>query len=190
MTIRFEYTVQDFVEAQRAHGQRVAGAGAMTMLVIIPLAVGVSIWFALTLLGRAGGAYGLWGYAAVILPWIVFWTALIVVLRLMQRKAGPKAVAAGTPALKGPMTAEVDAGGVAISSAIWRVQYAWPAVIGFTETKDLFLLSITPVSSHAIPKRGFASREEVDAFRNLAQRMTNPNAPPIPVTREPATNPS
>lgn len=66
---------------------------------------------------------------------------------------------------------DVTAEGVSVDEGVSRAQYAWAAFARFEETPNLMLLCPTDLTFEILPKRAFASAEELTAARHLFTRM-------------------
>jgi|SRR5947207_913783 len=197
---RFEYTVADFREYQRHFRRRVLWltwplllAIALLLLLVILLARGAP-----SPSPGAGPAPplppgSLFTVFLPLVPWMIIFGAIIVTLRIIRRRQGPRAMLAQAPAYHGEMVADIDAGGVALQSRLYRAHYHWEAVIRFRETKRLFLLFVNPNTAMVLPKRAFATPEELDAMRAMAQKLAGhpaPGFPVVPASRPPAAEPA
>jgi membrane protein CcdC involved in cytochrome C biogenesis len=69
-------------------------------------------------------------------------------------------------------TAEITAEAMVVSDPVTRFEYQWWAFVDWQETKNLFLLHASQQGTVCIPKRAFASSEELDAMRALAARIS------------------
>ena len=156
--LQFEYTIDDFREAYGARSSKPLSSRWIT--VGLPVAGGLLIGV-LTLFFDPSTTW--------FVPMGVLLLVMLVALIVLRRKVGPATVLQSIPALRGPMVADVDVERVVLASAIWRVECRWPAIVRFAETPRLFLLYTGPITFHVFPKRGCASQEELDAFRNLAR---------------------
>jgi hypothetical protein len=194
---RFEYTIADFREYHRHVRRR-------TLWVLWPLVLAMGFLVGIIFLANAStaptpspaGAPVTGGSLLTVflplVPWIVIFTAITFSLRFVRRIQGPRAMLARTIALQGEMLADVDAAGVSLQSRLYRAHYHWEAVTRFRETRRLFLLFVGPNSAMVLPKRGFATQEELDAMRAMAQKLAgHPGAgfPVVPPPRAPSPGP-
>jgi hypothetical protein len=53
--------------------------------------------------------------------------------------------------------------------ADYESEYRWPAFTGFHKTKDMLLLTVTPWSAVAVPRRAFQSPAEESAFCDFVE---------------------
>jgi hypothetical protein len=66
-----------------------------------------------------------------------------------------------------PTAWDVDADGVRTTAPAWEIAYAWAAFTRWAEGHRLFLLYQTPDQFRVIPKRAFASEQDIADFRQL-----------------------
>jgi hypothetical protein len=71
------------------------------------------------------------------------------------------------PDLHRHQTVDISAEGLTLSDTVSRHDLQWPAFVKGEETRQLFLLFTWESSGLMVPKRAFASDEELDAMRNL-----------------------
>jgi hypothetical protein len=116
-------------------------------------------------------------------PWALLVGAWVLSASLIRSRRGPRAMMTQAPALSGPMVADVDASGITLHGRLYRGQYQWEAVTRFRETKHLFLLFVTPVTALTLPKRGFATPEELEAMRAMGKKLSGLSAPGFPVVQ-------
>ena len=84
----------------------------------------------------------------------------------------------GQPQLQQHLHAEATLDQFIVQTPHARLQYAWSAFTSFSETDNLFVLSLSAFSFHTIPKRAFPdpAAPHIDAFRALIQsRVRNDN---------------
>ena len=67
------------------------------------------------------------------------------------------------------MTVEVSDAGLRVRTALGESQVAWPAYVGWSEDKSIFVLFPTPRIYIPVPKRAF-SDEQVAEFRETLRR--------------------
>ena len=80
------------------------------------------------------------------------------------------------PDLHRHQTVDISAEGLTLSDTVSRHDLQWPAFVKGEETRHLFLLFTWESSGLMIPKRAFASDEELDAMRNLMKLIpSTPN---------------
>jgi hypothetical protein len=120
-------------------------------------------------------------------PWLV--AGLIVGLILTGwRKSVVKRLWETQPTFHRPHVVEVYPDHIVYSTAVGRFDHRWEAFTHVRETPGLFVLYESPYLMNMLPKRAFAGREEVDAFRELLRRTVAqrpdpafPVLPAIPV---------
>jgi hypothetical protein len=72
------------------------------------------------------------------------------------------------PELHRHKTADISAAGIVQSDLVSKLEYQWPAFVKWEETRHLFLLFTSETSAVMLPKSAFASTEELNAMRHLA----------------------
>jgi hypothetical protein len=70
-------------------------------------------------------------------------------------------------------TVDISAEGLSLSDTVSRHDLQWAAFVKGEETRNLFLLFNWETSGLMIPKRAFASDEELNAMRNLMKLIPN-----------------
>ncbi len=69
-----------------------------------------------------------------------------------------------------PFRIQADAGGLVVSSEQGEVRLPWMALRKWKESRHLFLIYRSDSLFHLVPKRLFASSEQIEAFRMLLLR--------------------
>ncbi len=64
-------------------------------------------------------------------------------------------------------TVDISAEGLTLSDTVSQRQFRWPAFVKGEETRNLFLLFTYENNALMVPKRSFASDEELEGMRNL-----------------------
>jgi hypothetical protein len=80
-------------------------------------------------------------------------------------------------------TADISAAGVILSDSRSRAEYDWHALVGWQETKTLFVLFPSEHNVVFLPKHAFASDEELEAMRALARFIPVASAPAFAVVQ-------
>ena len=101
------------------------------------------------------------------LAWIVGFPALWLLGIPIAQRWGASRTFRATPAARGDRTFTFDETGIAIEGGLSSGRLAWPAIVRFVETGDLFLLFLGRQIAHFIPKSAFASDLELQRFRAL-----------------------
>jgi YcxB-like protein len=70
----------------------------------------------------------------------------------------------GQPQLFDPKSLEFNEAGVVITSETTENRLRWPAIIKFAESEHLFLLYISEIMFHMVPKRAMAEAGQLEAF--------------------------
>lgn len=137
----------------RALSRRLNRAGRYRYSVLVWLAI-VSSFAALRSTGEGDGA-----------------TALLVFVSLMAWLAHTATFArALTTGATGRRRAVFTPGGVTIHDTNWSCTWWWSAFERTTETDAHFLLLLDKLRGHVVPKRCFASDEDVATVRSWASR--------------------
>ena len=72
----------------------------------------------------------------------------------------------GQPQLRRSIHFEADADRVIVQTPVTRTEYAWEAVVSFSESADLFLLSLSALTFQVVPKRALDG-PRIEALREL-----------------------
>ena len=112
--------------------------------------------------------------------WMFLMTWLVIMGAVGQRRRR-KGLWEGQQTLHRAKSADISAEGVTIADAVTRQEYDWEAFAGWTETKALFILFPSEFQVIFLPKRAFASPEELDAMRALAGLIPSSQAGGFPV---------
>jgi hypothetical protein len=86
-----------------------------------------------------------------------------------------------SPHLHRPFAAEFDDRGLRSIEPLSSHDYQWDYFPGFAETPNLFLIYISPMMIHMIPKRSFAGDVEREQFRELLRRNISEKTHAFPV---------
>jgi hypothetical protein len=232
MTLEFTYTLEDYVEAARAHAAgpvfEVKGRRFPRNLLVAMLILGIAVAFFLLSPKPppAGGPapppapVGTPTFARQLMPAV---PALLVISfvwflysqrvrrpqkhqerrrsflyatgsepRRRPQNTWPAAILAlarnyqhgweSQPQLHRPQSMEVEEETVVISDAATRAEHRWDAFSHVLETSNLFLLYTSDHAFHMVPKRAFASEQDVRSFRELVRRtIAERPAPAFPV---------
>jgi hypothetical protein len=102
---------------------------------------------------------------------LVGWPALLVaVIHLNSRKAA-KSLLQSTPSLQGPTHWLFSDGAIRLDSATGSSHLEWTTYVRIRETAVQFLLYPQIQIAHVIPKRCFATKEQVTRFREMVRRQ-------------------
>ncbi len=112
------------------------------------------------------------------------WVLLLALwlVRLLNNKYALKRGWENQPFLARPHIMEVSQSGITLSEPQSRHEYNWSALAGFRETPDLLLLYPTIYMHWIIPKRAFATRAELEAFKGFL--MTHLEGEFLPATSQ------
>lgn len=126
-------------------------------------------------------------------PWLLA-MGLIGVFAIRSSRIMIRQLWQAQPNLARPRTVELSAFGLTIDEAATQRQYQWPAIVRFLETPHLLLLCPTDITFEPIPKRCFATADELNAARALIKHQMDlskphsafpvqcPSAAPTPIT--------
>lgn len=162
MIVNFQFTLDDYRNAFRAHYRKGASAFTRWMLKLV-LVIGV-------LLILIGILFVITGQRAlnVALPPFVLgafwvWIGMGKTYLLSARSQFAK-----SPALREPRRIEFNDDGVKTDSGIASSQAEWKAYLRYVESKDTFLIYTSPACFAIVPKR-VLQPEQVDELRRLFQ---------------------
>jgi hypothetical protein len=150
----YQLTPADYLEANRGH-MRSSRVRYLFLLIGIPnlaWAIYVLIWRTQPI-SSAGLplAFGL--FFTVGIPLLTRWN-----VQAMFRKQ---------PNLGHPVSIQINPDGLGMRSDRFTGENKWSCYVGYVETPNLFMLYQGPRLFHAIPKRIFSDKAEVDEFRKL-----------------------
>lgn len=83
------------------------------------------------------------------------------------------------PHLRLPQTLAVTSRGLRFEDERAVLDYAWAGLPKFRESETLFLIYVSEVSFHMVPKRAMAEPGQVEAFRQLLEQHV-PTDGPVP----------
>jgi YcxB-like protein len=162
MILHFQFTLDDYRNAFRAHYQK--GASALTRWTMkLILVIGVIFFlFGILLLLTGQRAPNV-----VLYPLLLgaFWTwiGLGKTYQLAAKKQFTK-----NPVLREPRSIELNDEGVTTDAGIASSQVSWKAYLRYVESKDTFLLYTNPACFIIVPKR-VLQPEQVNELRQLFQ---------------------
>jgi hypothetical protein len=126
------------------------------------------------------GADWYWKLLAPHTTWLFFLT-LFVIMAVRRLRKHRQTLWEQQPSLHRAKSTDISAEGVTISDGVTRYECRWAAFVGWTETKALFVLFPSELQTIFLPKRAFASPEELDAMRALAGLIASSKAGGFPV---------
>ena len=162
MILNFQFTLDDYRNAFRAHYRKGASAYRRWMRRLV-LAIGILLLLTgvLMVITRQGPL------SAAIPPLILgaawTWIGMGKTYLLSARSQF-----ATNPALRGPRRVEFSDDGVNTDAGIASSQVRWKAFLRHVESKDTFLLYTSPACFVVVPKR-VLQPEQVDELRRLLQ---------------------
>lgn len=166
--VNFQFTLDDYRNAFRAHYKKGASAFTRWMLrlalVIGVLFLLVSVLFVIT---------GQRALNVVLTPFLLgaFWTWLGTgkIYQLSARNQFTK-----NPALREPRRVEFSDDGVKTDAGIASSQVSWKAYVCYVESADTFLIYTSPACFVIVPKRVLQS-EQMNELRRLLQSHVGKN---------------
>jgi hypothetical protein len=136
----------------------------LSLICLIPIA---GIAFALVAKGMGlstpVGFAGLWG--ALFLP------TFLVYLRFGAPYFAARTLVKNNANVKGAIRYSISEDLVVQEMVTGRAELRWSTFVRVRETSDLFLLYVQKQLAHPIPKRAFASAQEISAFRDIVRRQ-------------------
>jgi hypothetical protein len=187
-------------------------AASMTkmMLAVIPwILMFAGLWYIYALQerdGRAAIAAGKVDVAPPVkdidnLPFVALLIAgflpsllLQIIISVILRKLQAKTFVRGQPQLFVKSFLEFDDEGLRLSSLLMSTHWKWPAIVKFTESKNLFLLYNSQLSFQMIPKRSLVESGSLESFvmlltKHVYEGVLNPRrlaagfpVQPVPVS--------
>jgi hypothetical protein len=163
MEIQYEYTVDDFIEAQIAAVRIIPQLRRVQRLALL---VGLLILLSLPVVLLTGGhiSYSdprLWIFPAIGLYLVLTTTLLRPLLLRRQFRQNPH--------IAGRHSARFSEEVIQLAGPESRSEIDWSAVDRYTESKNMFVLVHFPRMIYLFPKRAFTS-EQLDEFRELLHR--------------------
>ncbi|MDP9263011.1 MAG: YcxB family protein [Acidobacteriota bacterium] len=163
MEVQYEYTVDDFIEAQISAVRIIPQLRRVQRLALL---VGLAILVSLpvVLLTGARISYSdprLWIFPAMGLYMVLTTTLLRPLLLRRQFRQNPH--------IAGRHSARFGEEGIQLAGPESRSEMAWAAIDRFTESKNLFVLVHFPKMIYLFPKRAFTP-EQLAEFRELLLR--------------------
>ena len=162
MIVNFQFTLDDYRKAFRAHYRK--GASAL-MRWVLRLVLMIGVLFLLT-----GVLFVITGQRAlnVVLPPFLFgafwsWIGTGKIYQLSARNQFAK-----NPALREPRRVEFSDGGVNTDAGIASSQVSWKAYVRYVESTDTFLVYTSPACFVIVPKRVLQPEQE-NELRRLFQ---------------------
>lgn len=116
------------------------------------------------------------GSLLALLPWLILflfiWVAFFRFLRGVTRRNWD-----AQPHLRLPQTLELTPQGLRFDDGLCAHDYRWAGFAKWREGGGLFLLYVSDVGFHMVPKRAMAGPKEVDQFRYLLWQHVRPIDP-------------
>ena len=162
MILNFQFTLDDYRNAFRAHYRKGASAFTRWMLKLV-LVVGVL----LILVGVLFLITGQRALNVVLTPFLLgaFWTWLGMG---MTYRRSARAQFTKNPVLREPRRVEFSDDGVTTDAGIASSQVSWKAFLRYVESKETFILYTSPACFVIVPKR-VLQPDQVNELRRLFQ---------------------
>jgi hypothetical protein len=162
MTIHFQFTLEDYQDAFRAHLRKGASASVRWMLKIITVAGFLLIAMGIVMLATGQRNLSTWLTPGVLgCLWVWIGTG-----RNYRRVA--KSQFTKNPALRQPRTVEITSDGIKTDAGIASGDTRWAAYLNFVESDKVFLLYTSPGCFVIIPKRVLQT-SQTDELREILQ---------------------
>jgi Flp pilus assembly protein TadB len=163
--IKGQYTLDDFRKAQHLHARQIAGAAnSRLILILITLLFFVSM-VVLVLLGRLEWVYLLAPLVLLVLFLLFQYVYRPFMLARLFRKNSD---------LSDPFEMEFTNAGLAVRNSQGQAQVDWGEYVKWVEDRDLILLYRTHVMFQMLPKRLFASLDDVQFLRDCLNQSKVP----------------
>ncbi len=98
--------------------------------------------------------------ALTFLPLII----ALMLLGMVQNKLQLKKYTRGQPQLFEPTQLDFDHAGISLNSQYTHISLKWPAIVKFAESENLFLVYISQIYFHLVPKRALIVGGQLEAF--------------------------
>jgi hypothetical protein len=170
MIVRFQFTLDDYRNAFRAHYRKGASAFTRWMLIVV-LAIGVLLLL-ISLLFVITGQRAL----NVVLPPFLLGAFWIWIGMGKTYMLSAKSQFAKNPVLREPRRVEFSDAGVKTDAGIASSQVGWKAFLRFVESSETFLLYTSPACFVIVPKRVLQT-EQVSELRRLLQTHVGKDVP-------------
>ena len=160
MNLQFQYTFNDYVEANRKHS-RFSRVRTIGWLIIAPILLAGFILMGIDE-STQGSSTPIVSYIPVLVvfglmsPWGM---RLLYYVRWRYQ-----------PSLHGMIGYEISDASVVVTTDTSRSEMKWETFTRFKESKNLFMLYTGRYLFYMIPKRGFTGESEATEFRELVQR--------------------
>ncbi|HKF57944.1 MAG TPA: YcxB family protein [Blastocatellia bacterium] len=166
LTLDFEYTFEDYLEASKAHGKRRPWLTLSWYFIaaVFTLAAGVT---AVAAIQREGTSVSV---VEVLVPAFFLFVTSPFFFRLMARQRWKQ-----QPQLQARINYEITPDLVRVATKAATSEMKWASFIRLVETKNVFLLYPNKLIFHIIPKRAFADSDELASFRELATSRIPPS---------------
>lgn len=173
--------VQALAGVLRAPNWRAIGGAALSLL-LLAVTLGL-LYFSTTLSTRGVARWPSLPLSAVLAPhmsWLAF-VLIVATLIIRTRSLNTRLTWSGQQHLHLPFTMDASVSGLTLVTPNVRNEYSWNGVTAFVETPNLFLIHVSDLAFHIVPKRGFTSAEELDAFRNMLRNLIPSTKPAFEV---------
>jgi YcxB-like protein len=114
-----------------------------------------------------------------LVPWVIAAALVVFVASMLSRSA--RRYWAAQLQLQRPHAAEFDEQSIRIVEPLSSHENRWEYFPGFAETEHLFVIYLSPLAFHMIPKRAFSDDAERQSFRELLRRNITERVSAFPV---------
>jgi hypothetical protein len=167
--LEFEYTFNEYVEANRSHFRlrRLVEIAWYFVAPLLLFALAYTIVETVLYQSEPVSVNQFSGDAFLV---AIIFASSPFSFRFMMRRQWKR-----QPQLHRRVKYEIDPDSVRVTTETSTGEMTWANFIRFVESKNLFLLYPNKIVFHMIPKRAFASAEEMDSFRELATSKIAPS---------------
>jgi hypothetical protein len=115
------------------------------------------------------------------LVWLTLCAAALAIVLASRRRAA-RLLWLGQQNLHLPFTLDATVDALTLTTPNYASTYAWRAIPAVTETPTLFLLHLSDLTFHIVPKRALPTPDAQSAFRHMLRNLTTkPATPSFPV---------
>ncbi|HEY7090171.1 MAG TPA: YcxB family protein [Tepidisphaeraceae bacterium] len=146
----------------------------------------VVFFSALLIIGAAAAFYvkrGTGAFLFRLIPWVVVVGLWCSSWRALVGNTSYRALWDKQSYLHGPNTFTCDEDGFELAGSLCSRRFRWPALKSWIETSDLFILLVSDLEFHVVPKRAFSGATQESEFRDTLINASDHRAafPVIPL---------
>jgi len=163
--LSFQLTPRDLRKASRTITRNMLGKSWYVWGILSPLLVFGALYFVVAQalgVGAPVQVNGVW--RMLILPAIFFYFYFV------APHLTARSILKQSANLRSAIHYTISDDGITQEAATSQSQLGWATYIKAQETKDFFLLYMRKSMAHSIPKRAFASADEISQFREMLRR--------------------